>query len=746
MDSKKLDPVKIEIFYHRLSELLNEGKEVVRYLSGSTITREAGEVVQGYFLKDGEAVHISCGILVHILNVTRVIEYMTAQGYAEDPGIGINEGDAFINNDPWIGGVHLPDQAMVTPFFYKGKHVGYIASLSHTSEVGAVEAGGMPPSATEAYHDGIHLPAVKLVQGGKMRRDVYNMLLRAVRETKGFELDMKARMAGNERVRRRLTDLVDEVGLDFFEEATHQFVKEVEDICRERLKWFRPGIYRARVFNDTVSPGRHKISTIEVELDFTREGELTVRVPIASPQTKSYNNTHLSALETCVFFTLLVALFHDSRWNTALSRPVKIEIAEGTRISATKDASVAAGVIEILMAFQQALMDALSRAFYVAGKETEVMAGSNTRNTSVWAGVDQFGRNFANVIGSMGYASGGGGRIGRDGIDSSMTYYTPWCFIADTEGEESLAPLFRLMQRQAADSGGFGKWRGGVSIEGIDIVHGSDKVLTYFIGSGGKIPPSQGLFGGYPQCCTFADRIINTDLYDKIRRGEELSYDIAGIRECIKGEYIPGHPSTPSHNSKSGDMLIYRGIAGAGVGDPLERDPELIVKDIRAQVATIDLSEKIYGVVIDPQKLKVDYKATETTRLQRYKERLQKGVPAKQYMSQMIRKRKDRVLPQPSQAWFDETFDFCESFRKQLETEEKLVEDKDETPKVSNIRGVRFKLTPYVNVVETDQGDMMVCSKCGFVYCRAHDNFKYYSLIFEREPEDLYPPERRMLY
>ena len=153
-----IDPVKYEIFCQRLSEILTEGKEVTRYLSGSTIAREAGEVVTGYFLKDGEAAFISSGILMHILNVTGVIRYAINHQYLEDPGIGVYEGDAFINNDPWVGGVHTPDIAIVSPFFYQGKHLGYIAALSHTTEIGGVEAGGMPPGATESYHDGAFRP------------------------------------------------------------------------------------------------------------------------------------------------------------------------------------------------------------------------------------------------------------------------------------------------------------------------------------------------------------------------------------------------------------------------------------------------------------------------------------------------------------------------------------------------------------------------------------------------------------
>ena len=152
----ELDPVQYEVFYQRLDKLLNEAKEVLRYLSGSVITREAGEVQEAFYLPNGEASHIAAGILMHIMNVTRVIRYMDANDYASED-IGVYEGDQFINNDAYLGGMHNPDIGIIEPIFYKGKHIGYLAGISHTTEVGGVDVGGMPPAATEAIHDGIHL-------------------------------------------------------------------------------------------------------------------------------------------------------------------------------------------------------------------------------------------------------------------------------------------------------------------------------------------------------------------------------------------------------------------------------------------------------------------------------------------------------------------------------------------------------------------------------------------------------------
>ena len=153
----KLDPVKYEIFSNRLDQALDEAKDVVRVLSGSTIVREAGECLEAFYLPTGEAADISCGILMHFLNVTRVINYMKENKY-DEPGIGVYEGDQFMNNEAYIGGMHTPDTGMVAPFFYKGEFLGYLAAISHTAEMGAIDPGH-GQRATEAWHEGIHVPA-----------------------------------------------------------------------------------------------------------------------------------------------------------------------------------------------------------------------------------------------------------------------------------------------------------------------------------------------------------------------------------------------------------------------------------------------------------------------------------------------------------------------------------------------------------------------------------------------------------
>lgn len=739
---KRLDPVKYEVFYNRLKQVMEEGKEVLRYLSGSTIAREAGEVMQAFYLPTGEAVAIACGILMHIMNVTRVIKYMSANEY-QGEGIGIYDGDHFINNDAYIGGMHAPDTGLIAPIFYKGELIGYTASISHTTETGGIEPGGMCPSATEAWHDGIHLPAVKLVERGQIRRDILNMILRSVRTPRAMEVDIKARLAANERVRGRIIELIDDVGLDFFKKACRSLLDDARKQVKEKLKNFRPGTYVARVYNDTVGIRGDKLAIIQVEMEITKDGELNIRVPIVSPQLPSYNNSYLPAAEASAFYILLVQLAYDTRWNSALSDVVHLDILPHSRLNADADQSVGYATVGIAQVFTNALTEAISRAYYSSGKKEETVASHNVVACEIWGGVDQYGRPCGNILSNVWPASGMGGRYGRDGINSSVQYFNPWNYTADAEGEEAFMPVLHWIAKHRANSGGFGKWRGGSGIKTIDIVHGSNNIFTYVIGTGGKIQVNQGLFGGYPSACIYSDRMVDTDFFERAEKKRKLPYDFNEVKELLSGEYIPGPPTIPARLSKEGDIIIHSSIGGAGLGDPIERDPKQIVEDIRNGHATLDVAEKVYAVSIDPVSLEIDYKKTQTLREGKRKERLEKGVPGGEFLKLLVEKRGKRDLPQVAMDFIDETAAFCQAFKEELE-KEKEASQKNWKPiaRDGKISKELFELTMYVNVGQLEDGRIVTyCSECGFIFGDFGENFKNYCLVYERDPAEILPGE-----
>jgi N-methylhydantoinase B len=737
----ELDPVQYETFYQKLSSIINEGKEVVRYLSAGVITREAGEVQEALYLPSGEAVLVSPGILMHIMNVTRVIRYMKAEKYEDD--IGIYDGDEFINNDAYIGGMHNPDTACIAPIFVDDKLICYAAAISHTTEVGAIETGGQSPMATEAIHDGIHLPAVKLVERGKMRRDLMNLILRAVRDSTSVELDIRARLAGNERTKRRVRELIDEYGLPFFEKALQKLLDDAGAFARNRIRSLKPGIYRARAYDENCGI-TERLAMMEIEIEITEAGDLIVRVPVISPQNPGFNNAYLPAVEATVFYIVLELLLYDCRWNTGLTRAIRIEhVPENSRLNASPDASVGYATVGISSVFGDALTVALSRALYASGRYEDVIGPSSCANTLIAGGTSQYGNTTANIVTSCSTQRGSGARVDKDGIDSSVTMYNPWTYISDAESEETLLPIMHFTRLHRPDSGGFGKFRGGTGVESVTMIYGSSDISINHPAAGKRIPGNQGLFGGYPGCSSFLDWMVDTNIAEVIENKAPIPSAGQSLTDTLKGDFRTGPVcmTSGSRKLKTGDIVhTTTNGGGGGLGDPIERDPALIVKDIINKVATPEVAQKIYAVAINPETLEIDYEKTERLRAERRRERLEQGIPGIKYLEKMVEAREKKKLSEIASGLIDETRDFCPAFEQEIAREKEIVTRGLKPVGEGGIREKLFSLTPYVDIAVDNKGrKFAICSQCGFVYCQAYDNFKLYCLIHEREPSYFHP-------
>lgn len=743
-----LDPVKYGIFFNKLDEAVNDSREVLKYLSGSVIVKEAGEALVAFYLPDGHAVDIATGLLMHFMNVTRCIQYMNQERYAEE-GVGIYDGDQFMNNEAFIAGMHCPDTGCIAPVFYDGELQGYVAAVSHTTETGGIEPGGMCPSAVEAWHDGFHVPAIKIVERGTTRRDVWNMLLRSTRDPRTLELDLRARIAANERARQRILEIIDEVGVEFFQAACNRLVEEGNEFFQAKLGRLRPGIYKARIYSDTLGGIQApKLAVEEVAMEITPDRRMIVKVPVVSPQQRCFNNAYLPAVEATLYYSLLTQLVYDGRWNSGMAKSIEIDVPSCSRLNADPTVSVGYATIGIAMNFCSMVTDCLSRAYYAAGIDEEVQAPpAGNLNCSINAGVDAAGMPFANILLSACLAVGGGGRTESDGF-CNYHFYNPWQEVPDTEAEERLARVLHLCRSFMPDTGGHGKYRGGSAVVAITAQHGVAAAYPCSMGTGSRLPANQGIFGGYPSNVGYVSHLLNTNLYELTKQGILPLTDPSDFSEITKhvaGDFRRFETSAPTIPMKEGDIWTELSNGGGGLGDPLERDPELIVEDIKTKQATLRMAERVYHVSIDPQTLEIDYEKTEQLREETRKRRLSRGMEGKEYLKALVAKRESRSLPEPVLDYMDEISQFSPAFAEQLKAEEALLEKSLEPIKTAKVRQRLFKLTPYLDVVEDTGGNnIIVCSRCGFAYCDAGENFKYYSLIYDRDPAVFSPPALAM--
>ncbi|MBM2831430.1 MAG: 5-oxoprolinase [Dehalococcoidia bacterium] len=164
MTKAALDPVKYELLYQKMDAACNEAMDVVKYLSGSAIAREAGEVVSAFYLPTTfEAASLACGILMHLMTTTRALLYMQKEDYARD--VGIHPDDQFICNDAYVGGMHVPDVVVTGPVFVGDEIVGWVGSVSHTSETVALSPVGCAPAPPKPATTALLSPRSSLLKG-----------------------------------------------------------------------------------------------------------------------------------------------------------------------------------------------------------------------------------------------------------------------------------------------------------------------------------------------------------------------------------------------------------------------------------------------------------------------------------------------------------------------------------------------------------------------------------------------------
>ncbi|MBM2831431.1 MAG: Hydantoinase protein [Dehalococcoidia bacterium] len=575
-----------------------------------------------------------------------------------------------------------------------------------------------------------------------MRRDLLNMFMRPNRDPLSMEMDIKARIAGNERLKMRVKELAEEFGVEFFKAATEEFLNDAEAQCRAKIKALVPGTYVCRVYSDVYRGTENRLGVIHVEMEIKKEGEIVIRTPVVSPQISAVDNAYLPATESTAFYHLLTLLFYDTRWNTALGRVLKLEVPDHCRINADPNRSVGyatTGIAGGVLA--EGITNALSRALFISGKREDVMPNSTTVIVPIWSGVNQFGRQVVGV--QMSVTSGGGGaRFGRDGHDGPFAGCNPNRTAVDTEGEEMLLPFVSLTNSYRRDSGGFGKYRGGTGPITINLVHGSDRIEFVYLTEGIKIPPGQGMFGGYPRPAVYAGIMSDTDFHEAVKEGRPLPYELEDLQKLLKGKYEGGLGSILPHPLKQGDFVVVANSGGSGIGDPIERDPEWIVRDVKENKVTVEVSNKVYCTAIDAKTLQIDHEKTRKLRDAKRRARLSEGIPAGKYLQQVIEKRNKKALPKPAQQHHDEMLSFSVGYRDLLMSEEEWVKKGAQPLGKVKTRKVLLELTPYVNIAEDDGGKKVaVCSKCGFGYCDAEENWKLYCLVYERDPGELLPAD-----
>jgi N-methylhydantoinase B len=453
------DPVELEIFKSLFHSIAEEMGAALRRTAFSPNIKERRDYSCAVFDGAGEVVAMGDHMPVHLgsmpMSVRAAVEKLT-----------LNNGDVAILNDPFCGGTHLPDITLVAPVFLnKGKRprlakpAFYVASRAHHADVGGTYAGSMG-ICREIYQEGIRIPPIKLIAGGKLQDDVFRLLLNNVRTPEEREGDLNAQIAACHTGAERLLEIAERYGLPHVRQVMDELQDYSEKLMRTFLGKVPHGRYEAEDFLDDDGAGSGPVR-IAVALTFQRAATgkplVTVDFTGSSPQVAgSINAVDAIAFSAC-FYVFRCLLQEDVPAAAGLMRPVKMIAPPGTVVNARPPAAVAGGNVET----SQRIVDVLLRALAKAMPERVPAGSSGTMNNLTIGGIDErMGEPFAyyeTIAGGM------GARPDRPGVSGVHTHMTN-SLNTPAEALEYAYPLRITQYALRRGSGGGGKFRGGDGI------------------------------------------------------------------------------------------------------------------------------------------------------------------------------------------------------------------------------------------------------------------------------------------
>jgi N-methylhydantoinase B len=586
---KGFDPITFEVIRNKLRAITEEQAITLKSVSGSPVVTDATDFNNGIYLADGAIVTMGPQVLFHTGTMSHVIRSIV-RDFSANPGI--REGDMFLLNDPYRGAIHQPDMSLVAPVFYDGRHVAWAGSCAHQLDVGGMSFGSWAFGATEIQQEAMLLPGIKLVEGGTLRQDLWQMIMGMTRLPLVLGLDLKAMIAANAVAVRRLREVMDKYGGAAIERVMRAEIDNSERLLRARLARLPDGVYRAR---DYIEHDGHANTLYAVSLAVEKRGdELVFDLAGTSPQAPGFINCTASGMKGAIFTALLPILAPDIRWNEGLLRPVTVRAPEGILCNATWPAPVSAGTVSATWIVQNVAVAALSR-LVAASPETRKEGQAVTKGQMMvltLAGANRDGSPFGTFLLDS-TAGGGGAFVDHDGLDASGDYCVPRPSIANVEANEASGPYRYLFRSFVPDTGGPGRMRGGAALGLAVTPHDADELHAMMIGHGVEVPNSAGLFGGLEGAC-------GRNVFYPGANGRAASLHgfgdlVAGLASgaCQDLGPKPGH-----FRLGAGDVVAYSFQGGGGYGDPLRRDPVRVAEDVAAGFVSVAAADALYGVVL----------------------------------------------------------------------------------------------------------------------------------------------------
>lgn len=560
-----LDPVLMTILDSTMVSICREMGILLMKTSYSTIFNEGLDFTCA--LADAKGDMIACAeFCPTMIGGMPLLIKTCAQ---EIPFATLREGDVIVHNDPYRGGLHCPEHTFFKPFFEDGELLGFAVCIGHIAEIGGMVPGAFCGEATEIFHEGLRVPPVKIKKAGEDVDEVWKLLLANTRTPRQNYGDLRAMIGSVDLGVARIGEIVRKYGKEVFKQTCEDLMDYAERRMRAELAAFPDGRYP---FEDVIENDgiERKPYVVAVAL-YIQGDEVVADYSRSSPQAKGPINATLGVATGAVYNGLLHITDPTIPKNSGCFRPIRVVAPPGKVINVDYPGPLVAGNTETHPRLANIVIGAMG-----ACVPERVMASESCTGTNFVFGGNH--PDYDEYFACYDLMSGGwGGRFGHDGNDCVIAINGN-CRFNPTEVFETRFP-FRIEEcALLPDSGGAGKWRGGLGY--VRTLLATKVQITGSQCSDRHEVRPWPIFGGEP----------GGNGGTLIKKAEADEW--ATVRELY------GKVSSSKYANitlEPGDRIRLSTPGGGGYGDPRQRDTEAVKEDVAEGYVTSAAAARLYG-------------------------------------------------------------------------------------------------------------------------------------------------------
>lgn len=567
----KLDPVTLEVIRNALPAIANEMSFDLQRTSYNMMIYEVRDYCCALLDVDGRLISQNIGGVSHFIADLGVVIKDGVVRYGRQ---GFTPGDVLVTNHPRVAGQHLNNMCVYTPVFFDGALLGFAIVRAHWVDVGGMSTGfGAGGAVADPWMEGLQLDQVKIYEAGEPDRKLLRLIADNIRFPDASMGDLRSQLAACRLAERRLEDLFRRYGRDLTMASIETIFDETEAKCRSIVSKFPDGEYEAEALIDHDLVDHDRPLEIKVRV-IVKGSDMTIDFTKCSLQRRGPINSRTLAAAYVAYKAITTPL---EPVNEGSFRAVRVEIQEGNFMMATYPAPMAAWSLPI-----PTVVDTVLKALAPILPDRIPAAHLGTLGAAwVFFGFDPK-RKRSFVMQSI-EGGGWGGRPWEDGESASVSICQGDVRNAPVESIELKCPVLIEGRLLRGDSGGAGKYRGGLGLETRvrNLVEGQFTVHN----AGRSLTPPWGLWGGG------AGRVSENRL-------------------ALPGAADPENLDMGRRWMPVGSTAIIMSAGGGGWGDPLDRDPEQVRSDVIEEFVSLEAAREGYGVMLDPRTLAIDEGAT----------------------------------------------------------------------------------------------------------------------------------------